>query len=279
MLHVQFEYKLEDLQEAHAAHKPKVHPVSGKSAAGIAVPLLVFLGLTAFFCLLCYGTSSARAGVEMTWRRRSLFLDMIMPMAAFLAFFSPFLLYRGLKAHGVGGLLKAGFVKGVFGWFLVSTVLVLSWLLLRKLDPVDDEVAPLVITWRDVSEVLMPHSVWFLMMFAFCWFIYRFTDRQVENLWKGASNLHRPFSLEVSDYGMVLAEPLARYELRWYLFERVIETKNLFLLYVGEQSFHIIPKRAFADAEQLGLFGALLHNHVTHRPTAFPVLPVASKAA
>ena len=70
-------------------------------------------------------------------------------------------------------------------------------------------------------------------------------------------------------------EPPERLEAKWLAFARVIETQNLFVLYVGEHAFHMVPKRAFADAAHVDEFRGALHDRITHRPAAFPVPPVA----
>jgi hypothetical protein len=81
--------------------------------------------------------------------------------------------------------------------------------------------------------------------------------------------------MTVTDDGLTFSESLARHELKWFAFDRVGESQNLFLIYLSDHSFHMVPKRAFADASEVDEFRATLDNRITRRPTAFPVLPVA----
>jgi len=46
--------------------------------------------------------------------------------------------------------------------------------------------------------------------------------------------------------------------MNWRAFIRCIETPHLFLLYHSPQLFNLVPKRAFANAEQLEEFRSLL---------------------
>jgi len=267
---IEFQYTFEDLKEANAAHKPKgaeKQRASGGRRVGSIVFFIVFVGT---FALLVLSSPEASAGTG-----RPVLLDLLMPMLALAVFLGPWVMARALKARGAKGLVSTRGVVGAIGWVVAAVLLaVFVWIRRHAPDPADGVVAAERSAWRGIADFVRPHFTWVVLTGAMCIFLIRYTSRQLLTIWEGAPGLRMPFTLSVSDDGITIAEPLSRHELKWLAFDRVIETQNLFLLYVAEHLFHMVPKRAFADANQVEEFRAMIDNRITRRPTAFPVLPV-----
>jgi hypothetical protein len=162
---------------------------------------------------------------------------------------------------------------------VAAALLVVLWRLLSR-DPAAEAGSAVVggsdwSPWRSISEVLRPHTTWLLLLATICILLMRQSSYPLVGIWKGSPTLQRPYTIIVSDDGITFAEPLAHHELKWFAFDRVIESQNLFLLYITDHSFHMVPKRALADGRQVDEFRAMIDNRITRRPTAFPVLPVA----
>ena len=64
-----------------------------------------------------------------------------------------------------------------------------------------------------------------------------------------------------SETGIITEDPTAATQLQWKVFLQVRETKTLFLLFSHQHYAHVIPKRAFASAEDLANFRELLARH------------------
>ena len=94
--------------------------------------------------------------------------------------------------------------------------------------------------------------------------------------WESQPQLHRPFVAEVDERGLRLSEPLSRHEYHWDYFPGWIETENVFAIYVSPVSFHLLPKRAFADEAARTEFRKLLKRVISDRTNAFPVIPMAT---
>jgi hypothetical protein len=53
-------------------------------------------------------------------------------------------------------------------------------------------------------------------------------------------------------------------QLQWSLYEKALANKNTYLLYYGNDTFTIIPKRVFPSAEILQEFESLMRSKITH---------------
>jgi hypothetical protein len=184
--------------------------------------------------------------------------------------------FRALKARGLKGMWSTRFIVGFAGWLLTAGLLIILWSMTTAgdSDPViTDESAQS--SWQRISTFLLPHATWLIFLASFSIFFIRYISGQLTTLWRGSPTLHRPYTMTVTDDGLTFVEPLARHDLKWFAFDRVIETRNLFLLYITEHSFHMVPKRGFVNAGELDEFRATIDNRITRRGAAFPVLPVA----
>jgi hypothetical protein len=96
----------------------------------------------------------------------------------------------------------------------------------------------------------------------------------VRRMWAGQPHLLRPKLIEIAEPGVVVSDGVSRLEQLWPSFSHARETTNLFLLYVSDYSFHMVPKRAFATTADADEFREMVRRMVVERPgPAFPVLP------
>jgi hypothetical protein len=79
----------------------------------------------------------------------------------------------------------------------------------------------------------------------------------VRNRWKMQPLLHRKISYEIDPDLVRVATETSTGEMKWANFTRFVESKNVFLLYPNKLTFHIIPKRAFACANDMESFREL----------------------
>jgi len=88
-------------------------------------------------------------------------------------------------------------------------------------------------------------------------------ERQVQQRWA------------ISDAGIKRDWGHARSESSWSAIHRYRDEPTLFLLYKSEDSYLVVPKRAFSDPAQLAQFTELLHRHIHGRTQGFPVIAKA----
>jgi hypothetical protein len=95
--------------------------------------------------------------------------------------------------------------------------------------------------------------------------------RNVATIWTGNPFLARPQTATATQDAFQLQTEYSHSHISWRGYTRWAETKNLFLLYLSEPTFHIVPKRAFANEEQLNDFRALLSNISRQAPSVPPI--------
>jgi hypothetical protein len=98
--------------------------------------------------------------------------------------------------------------------------------------------------------------------------------RTLRGLWNGQPALSRPTRAAITNEGIIFTDNLATHRYAWLAILAFQETTNLFLLYVSDYAFHIIPKRAFISIEATDDFRHILDVYIGSRPNAFPVLPL-----
>jgi hypothetical protein len=160
---------------------------------------------------------------------------------------------------------------GVIGWVACIVLSVMLYLLLKK-NTVPVAGQPLV------STPTFSVGAWAIVFFLIWPLIFLYLrGKQYDRAWAGQPNEHLLKHWQVNDAGVVVDSGHSRSEIGWPAFRRYLETPALFMLYVSEFSFHMIPKRAFADEAQIEEFRDLLRRHIQPQTQAFPVIAPVEK--
>jgi hypothetical protein len=80
--------------------------------------------------------------------------------------------------------------------------------------------------------------------------------------WKGLHNLHHPMTVEVNEETIKMKNPVFNSSVKWQLYIKAVETKNLFMIYQTKRLFDMIPKRAFSSNEQVEEFRELVRTKI-----------------
>lgn len=109
--------------------------------------------------------------------------------------------------------------------------------------------------YQSVPLVLLA-ILWVLPKFIFPWKARRDFERH--------PNLGREYRLRADQEGLHLSSEMTESSTRWAGCTAFAEASNVFLVFTGARTFHIIPKRAFVPAE-LDEFRQLLEKHLRRR--------------
>ena len=84
---------------------------------------------------------------------------------------------------------------------------------------------------------------------------------QCRAIWQ-AKIAQGPFEVTFDEKGMVSQSSVGRVELAWDAFQKLIESPRCFLLIYSKYGYVTLPKRAFADEEEINRFRALTGEHI-----------------
>jgi hypothetical protein len=101
-------------------------------------------------------------------------------------------------------------------------------------------------------------------------------QQAVRKMWDGQPALHVRKHLVVRDDGFSIGDVSSVTQTRWVAVKRFVETPALFLLMLGDYTFHMVPKRALgATPRAAEEFRVLVRLKVQEPTGAFPVMPAA----
>jgi hypothetical protein len=110
-------------------------------------------------------------------------------------------------------------------------------------------------------------GVWFIVMgIYFLSYPLVVFPMRIKRDFKKQTQFHGPLVLKTTENDLVATGKNFRSEYKWDFFASFRETKRIFMLYVSDKNFLVVPKRAFAS-RQLDEFRVLLalHMHGTER--------------
>lgn len=145
--------------------------------------------------------------------------------------------------------------------FLLLALLVLTVLVVSQATPETGKIG-----WANIKPILP----WLVICGVMILYSLIASPLALRRAWRGQPALQLQQTMEISDAGLVVDDKQSRSEFTWNAFIRLLETRNLFLLFPSKLTFFIIPKRAVPPGE-LDTFRLMLNQRV-NRTGAFPVL-------
>jgi len=291
-------YTFDDYAEANAAHVGAGKSPRRARAGWIGWVLFVGLAILLFTLLRSAGgpTSGGPAAPAVplppTVPPRGSVANVFLPLVPWLLIFLAiwFFVFRLLRAvnkprqsflfdPGSGrpdpalGPAAGAAARSAGAWVFIITTVIAS-LVLMVANSVSSDTDNTV-GRSALASVTLTVLPWFLLFIAFKTLLRR-GGVGVRRMWTGQPHLHRPKRIEIAEPGVVVSDGVSRLEELWPAFSHARETKNLFLLYVSDYSFHMVPKRAFATTADTDAFREMVRRMVVERPgPAFPVLPAS----
>jgi magnesium-transporting ATPase (P-type) len=123
--------------------------------------------------------------------------------------------------------------------------------------------------WYDYYKVVLWVA---LFVAAFVFFFVR-ALRDARKRFEREPAAHRLQTIEITEAGLSQSTHASSTQYKWEAFVRQLETPNLFLLYLTEVTFLLLPKRAFPSQDEINAFRELVSGVVNPPERAFPVLP------
>jgi hypothetical protein len=122
-----------------------------------------------------------------------------------------------------------------------------------------------------LTDFVIPLLPWLIVLLFICFFIPWAVHRRAVTQIAGKQRAY-VFRSE----GVTVDVLYTRTESQWAIFQKVIETKQFFILKTGPSAGHVIPKRVFRDSDELDRFRNMVREHIDV-PTARNAFPVEIK--
>jgi hypothetical protein len=180
------------------------------------------------------------------------------------------------KGHANKRTRVGGRSRGLLGWLMFILLAILLFIIQSGKrhpttgPPLIPAAAPRTwADWYDYYKVVL----WVgLFVAAFVFFFVR-ALRDARKRFEREPAAHRLQTIEITEGGLSQSTHASSTQYKWEAFTRQVETPNLFLLYLTEVTFLLLPKRAFASKDEIDAFRELATSVVNPPERAFPVLP------
>jgi magnesium-transporting ATPase (P-type) len=179
------------------------------------------------------------------------------------------------KAHAKKAT-RGGGRSGLLGWLLFILLAMLLFMIqMGKRGPAAAPPfapAPAPRTWADWYDAYKM-IIWvglFVVMFIF--FFVR-ALRDARKRFEREPAAHRLQTVEITEGGLSQSTHTSSTQYKWDAFIRQLETPNVFILYLTEATFLLLPKRAFPGQAEIDAFREFVSRVVSPPQHAFPVLP------
>lgn len=267
-MRVAVELTYDDFAEASAAARAVVAEKQRRKVqrSPLLVVASVLLGLAVGFALVLAPPSRLDPHADL---RPPLFwpLTMGLPVIVILIFVG--VLAAVQRAPGSKPL------AALAGWGLFIAVGLLFVLLQLRSAPPAGSIGDGDGSRHDWFGTLVPHSPWILITAILAGVAARSVRVQTRLAWEAYSLHLRRKVYDVTAEGVSVDEGVSRAQYAWAAFARFEETPNLMLLCPTDLTFEILPKRAFASAEELTaarhLFTRMISEPTATATQAFPV--------
>jgi magnesium-transporting ATPase (P-type) len=177
------------------------------------------------------------------------------------------------RTRGGAGGRRSG---GLLGWLMFILLAILLFIIQfnkrgrSAVQPSNPAPAPQ--SWADWYEYYKVVLWAGLFVAAFVFFFVR-ALRDARKRFEREPAAHRLQTVEITEGGLSQSTHASSTQYKWEAFIRQLETPNLFVLYVTEVTFLLLPKRAFAGQDEINAFRELVAGVVNPPGRAFPVLP------
>ena len=273
----EFAYTVEDLREAAVAHaRAHAKAQDAQSERGdlgvwfVAIVALVFGLLVLKTIVFRAGRGAGVAVLPMV------FVGIIVVMALFVILRN---IFRPrpqvdppleMKVDATRGVPLRQVLVWVVGILIAIPVAAYIYAKQEPPAPASPASTPLVNPAMDLLITFLP---WILIGgFLFFFIRLRLKLNSPEAVMEKNPSLQLRRRMDADERGVIIDDGQAKIEMAWVAIRRFVESPNLFLLYLSNDSFHMIPKRAF-DGSDGEAFRELLRANIQPMTRAFPVLP------
>lgn len=168
-----------------------------------------------------------------------------------------------------------GRVREWIGWVVFIALTGALFILLNKTSKPAVATPPPPPTPPDMMRDLVIPLIPWLLFFGLIWFVvFRQLRGRAKQAWEKQPYLQLRRTFEFTEDRVIMDDVQSRSEMRWTVFSKFVESRNLFLLYHGPYVFNMIPKRAFSGPAEVEAFRRLLQQKIQPGTGAFPVQPV-----
>ena len=109
----------------------------------------------------------------------------------------------------------------------------------------------------------------FACVIAFLWYgivYFAITPLRARLSYRRHKALQRAYNLSWNEDGVTTTNPNVTGLTPWSDYREWLEGRNLFLLYVSDRLFHLVPKRAFPSEDAIANFREQLRARIASRP-------------
>ena len=106
---------------------------------------------------------------------------------------------------------------------------------------------PPAVTWWLLAAII------YLSLLSFVWWPYR-----IRKLFNQSKALQRDFRLTPNERGVLVSNEDGEMTLPWSDYRKWKESEKVFLIYLTDAQFQVVPKRLFASASDIEAFRSVL---------------------
>jgi hypothetical protein len=184
---------------------------------------------------------------------------------------------QAVVPHSIPGMSPAKAFTSMVIWIGVMGVLGAIHLVQRSTAAPTNADQPV----RELPFVAVLGITFMPSVIAMTWLTVAARSLQIKSYVHGQPQLYAPKIFEFDETGVTIASDASQIKLRWQAIVKFVESEHLFVLYISEVFFHMVPKRALAAAGDVHEFVAALTTHVPRGvllprpPGGFPVQVVS----
>jgi hypothetical protein len=122
-----------------------------------------------------------------------------------------------------------------------------------------------------LATMLLPHSTWLIAVVGLTVAVVWTRGRRLRLEWEGNTTLRLPKTVDITANVVEVSDSTMKCQYSWSSFVKFEKTKRLFLLYLGPSQPIIIPKRAFANQDEVDALCAMAEAISPSRGYGFPI--------